>query len=570
MIAELLLKLREGHPDFTDDRRFQYFYLNRLKWTESIVQILAELEDESQILRIVRLALEVDLLLGARLAGAVQTQFQEKTVAMINALEIPDRDKVNLLGITKSDAAIRRLSDTIEHGVFEHYTYPLNVQAVRELGSFGTESTIPALVKAIQDNDFDVRESASGSLIKIGGNLAVYSLIEALPLSEEYALPDIIRTLGSLGNRTAIPALINIIENDLSDFREQTAEAAKALGDLDSVDALPLLIRALADDIYYVHDNAIEALGKIGGEAAIYALTECLEKDHLRRQAARALTKLGEPTAIPLLLKYLKMEPYRDAWFDYAVESLRLIYDEQTVLVLINALDEDDFDSAVLRILENTGEHSAISLLINDLSNTYYYVRCQAVLTLGKIGCEPEFKILLDVLKKDSHSSVRTWAARAIMSIASRHQSLFALAVQSLKVAARKDESDSVRKSVMEILSEIGDLTLISEFINALDDENYSVRISAAKALIKFDNEIAIPALINSLTNKDWWVGYYSIEALEKFSDRTVVRDALFSIINDLVPSQPEITPEAVKTLKIRAAHALGFYNYEIEKLNFE
>jgi HEAT repeat protein len=570
MIAELLLKLREGHPDFTDDCRFQYFYLNRLKWTESIVQILAELEDESQILRIVRLALEVDLLLGARLSGSVQAQFQEKTIAMINALEISDRDKVNLLGITKSDAAIRRLSDTIKHGVFEHYTYPLNVQAVRELGSFGTESTIPALAKAIQDKDFDVRESASGSLIKIGGDLAVYSLIEALPLSEEYARPDIIRTLGSLGNRTAIPALINIIENDSSDFREQTAEAAKALGDLDSADAVPLLIRALADDIYYVHDNAMEALGKIGGEAAIDALTECLEKDHLRRQAARALAKLGEPTAIPLLLKYLKMEPYRDAWFDYAVESLRLIYDEQTVLVLINALDEDDFDSAVLRILGNTGKYSAISLLINDLSDKYYYTRCQAVLTLGKIGCEPEFKILLDVLNKDSDSSVRTWATRAIMSIASRHQSLFAIAVQSLKVAARKDESDSVRRSVMEILSELGDPTLINEFINALDDENYSVRISAAKALIKFNNEIAIPALINSLTNKDWWVGYYSIEALEKFSDRTIVRDALFSIITDLVPSKPEITPEAVKTLKIRSAHALGFYNYEIEKLNIQ
>jgi HEAT repeat protein len=218
----------------------------------------------------------------------------------------------------------------------------------------------------------------------------------------------------------------------------------------------------------------------------------------------------------------------------------------------------------------NIEKHSAISLLINDLSNKYYYTRCQAVLTLGKIGCEPEFKILLDVLNKDSDSSVRTWATRAIMSIAGRHQSLFAIAVQSLKVSARKDESDSVRRSIMEILSELDDLTLINEFINALDDENYSVRISAAKALIKFNNEIAIPALVNSLTNKNWWVGYYSIQALEKFRDRTVVRDALFSIITDLVSSQPEITPEAVHTLKIRSAHALGFYNYEIEKLNIQ
>jgi HEAT repeat protein len=467
MMSKLLIKLRDGHPDVTDDLRFQYFYLNRLKWTESIVQMLAELEDEDQILRIIRLALEVDLSLGGRLAGSVQTQFQEKTVAMINALEISDRERVDLLGLTRSDAAIPGLIDAIDRGCYQHYEHALNIQAVRILGSFGTESTIPGLVKALQDRDFEVRESAASSLEKIGGNHEC-----------EYVRQDIIRTLGSMGATDAVPALISAIENDLSDYRNVAAEAAKALGNLGVVDAVPALIHALDDEIYYdVYINAIEALGKIGGDPAIAALEKALASD-----------------------------------------------------------------------------------------SGNYYARAELVDALGNSHNKAEIPFLIDVLETDDNLTILRWAVCIIANLI-KNEAISAL--QSL-MKLRRDCATSVRKSVVEILGELGEPIFIHDLISALSDEEYSVRISAAKALIKFDNEIAIPALINSLTNKDWWVGYYSIEALEKFSDRSVVRDALFSIITDLVPSKPEITPEAVKTLKIKSAHALGFYNYEIEKLNLE
>jgi HEAT repeat protein len=483
MIAELLLKLREGHPDFTDDLRFQYFYLNRLKWTESIVQILAELEDESQILRIVRLALEVDLILGGRLAGSVQTQFQEKTVALINALEISDRERVELLGLTRSDAAIPGLMDAIERGCYQHYEHALNIQAVRILGSFGTESTIPGLVKALQDRDFEVRESAAHSLEKIGGDLVITSLLEALHHELEYVRKDIIEILGNLGAIVAIPALINALENDVSYCRDVAAEAAKALGKLGAIDAVPALIHALDDEIYYyVYINAIEALGKIGGKSATAALEKALASD-----------------------------------------------------------------------------------------SGNYYARAELLDALGNSGNKVDIPFLIDILETDENPTVRAWAVCdwAVRVIANLIKNEAISALQSL-MELRRDCAASARKSVIEILGELGDPVFIHDLISALSDEEYSVRISAAKALIEFDNEIAIPALVNSLSNKDWWVGYYSIQALKKFRNRTVVRDALFSIITDLVPSQPEITPEAVHTLKIRSAHALGFYNYEIEKLNIQ
>ncbi|NEQ29518.1 MAG: NACHT domain-containing protein [Leptolyngbya sp. SIO4C5] len=54
-------------------------YLNYLKWTEPIALMLGLVENKAQALRVVRLALdEVDLMLGARLAGEVKSEIQSQ------------------------------------------------------------------------------------------------------------------------------------------------------------------------------------------------------------------------------------------------------------------------------------------------------------------------------------------------------------------------------------------------------------------------------------------------------------------------------------------------------------
>ena len=63
-------------------------FLNFLKWTEPVALVLALVEEGALAGRVVRLGLEVDLMLGARLAGEVKPQFQTKTVL----LSTPVRD----------------------------------------------------------------------------------------------------------------------------------------------------------------------------------------------------------------------------------------------------------------------------------------------------------------------------------------------------------------------------------------------------------------------------------------------------------------------------------------------
>lgn len=71
----LLLRLKSSSED-----ELKCNYLNYLKWTEPIVLMLALLKDDGKALQIVKWGLDVDLMLGARLAGAVRPELQKQAL----------------------------------------------------------------------------------------------------------------------------------------------------------------------------------------------------------------------------------------------------------------------------------------------------------------------------------------------------------------------------------------------------------------------------------------------------------------------------------------------------------
>ncbi len=179
--AEYLLRLLPG----LSDEELKRDYLNYLKWTEPIALMLGlstakgkEVENETDkekkralALQLVKLALEVDWQLGARLAGEVRQEFQDQTVALVNALEIPQWLKVELLGKTSSEAAVRGLAKGPEHSDSDVYG-----RAAEELGKIGSDNALEALLRALDNQDFDVRSKAVAALGEIGSEHATEGL----------------------------------------------------------------------------------------------------------------------------------------------------------------------------------------------------------------------------------------------------------------------------------------------------------------------------------------------------------------------------------------------------------
>ena len=254
---ELQKKLRH-----LKDEQLKWDYLNYLKWTEPMALLLGLLDNETQAKRVVKLGLEIDLKLGARLAGEVNFKFQKQTVGLVLGLDVPKRFKVELLGLTKSNQVVNELLKALKDsdGVVRR-------NAVEALGKIGTETAIAGLLKALEESNKDVRWKAAFALGKIGTETAIAGLLKALEDSDNNVRWKAVEALGNIGSETAIPGLLKALEDSNKDVRRNAAEA---LGEIGLEEAIPALINALSDAEDSVRFSATDAIGKIGSR---YALT---------------------------------------------------------------------------------------------------------------------------------------------------------------------------------------------------------------------------------------------------------------------------------------------------------
>ncbi|MEG4318441.1 MULTISPECIES: HEAT repeat domain-containing protein [unclassified Microcoleus] len=210
----------EKHSDATGDRRLQHFYLNYFKWTEPLAFMLSLLADEVQAVRVVRLALDVDLMLGARLAGEVQREFQQRAVGLVDGLDVPGWLKVALLGEVRSDAAIPGLLKLVEHSNSD-----VRRKVPYALGKIGSEAAVEGLLKLVEYSDLYVRKKVADALAKIGFEAAIPGLFKRVENSEWYVRKKVADALGKIGSEAAIPGLLKLLEDADSDVRNMVVDA---------------------------------------------------------------------------------------------------------------------------------------------------------------------------------------------------------------------------------------------------------------------------------------------------------------------------------------------------------
>lgn len=182
---------------------------------------------------------------------------------------------------TANAPALSALIETLQHGDETARRY-----AVKTLISFGgvDDRVVDALVGALQDDFWEVREDAIDALGDLGAR-------PIAPLSEDQV-------------RRVVPALTAMLLD--SEYKEERWQILRALGKIGSREAVPALIQALTlaeDEDVAELDWLALALGNIGDTRAIPALTEALERDfftdpRLKERIQDALDKIeGEEVA---------------------------------------------------------------------------------------------------------------------------------------------------------------------------------------------------------------------------------------------------------------------------------
>ncbi len=137
--------------------------------------------------------------------------------------------------------------------------------AAKALGEIGNPAAVPALIKALQDESSSVVYYAAQALVHLHRGLhpsqdldrseaIVHALIARVkaPQSSDALTSDALaksyaaEALGKLGNASAIPVLIQVLDTIGSESADATlmASAAKALGELKANASIPVLVKA--------------------------------------------------------------------------------------------------------------------------------------------------------------------------------------------------------------------------------------------------------------------------------------------------------------------------------------
>ncbi|NER98448.1 MAG: NACHT domain-containing protein [Symploca sp. SIO1B1] len=517
------------------DQQLKWDYLNYLKWTEPLALMMELLEDQEQAVRVVKLALEVDWLLGARLAGEVKGKFQKETVGLVLGLPLPRLLKVELAGVTKSDKAIPELIKALEDSDVE-----VCRSAADALGKIGSDTAVPALINALEysnSSNYHLRWNTVNALEKIGSDAAVPTLINALQYSDSDVRKRAAEALGEIGSDAAVPALINALQHSDSGVRKR---AADALGKIGSDTAVSALINALEHSNSVVCWNAAEVLGKIGSDSTVPALINALQHSNfdVRQRVAEALGKIGSDAAVSVLINVL--ENSNDYVGYKAAEALGKIGSDAAVTALINALQHSN-NSVYWRAVKALGEISsdaAVTALINALQHSNYKIGENAAEALGKIGSDAAVTALINTLKH-SDPGVRKRAADALGKVGSN------TAVSAL-INAVEYSDFYVRKRAAEVLGKIDSGAAITALINALEHSNYLVAWKAAEALGKIGSGTAITALINALEYSNSGVRKGVAEALGKIGSDAAVT----ALINALEHSNSSVRKRVAEALE--------------------
>ena len=275
------------------------------------------------------------------------------------------------------DPAIEALDDTCYH---------VRMAAAMALGTVRSEKAIEPLLhhlvsyyQSLECADDKVLgglapapfgAQLSATLRQIG-KPAVPKLFDLLEHSCQGLRRSVAVTLGFLGERRAVPSLMNVVENGQNPSQRETA--VLILGDFQDTRAIPLLIQALGDTTTYTGGCVINPLSRpiayaayrallgmdvkvrrihrkgkhdlfqvVDGSASDPALVEALSS-RIKRRRYKAALELGSmfyKGAVPVLME---MVTSADDWKDrlWAARYLGLMKDKRAIPALKKALDDE-------------------------------------------------------------------------------------------------------------------------------------------------------------------------------------------------------------------------------------
>lgn len=420
------------------------------------------------------------------------------------------------------------------------------------LGNIGDRSSIPALVEALRDPDANVSAAAAENLGKIGDPRAAAPLVEALGTGDVWFRYSVLGALTRIGEPVPFSVFAPLVSDTL--LKRPVLECLGAVGDRDAV---PVLLDALQDRVRAAREAAACALSRLRGRLPAVYVREmddllaglrgkpCVEDliaslDTTERTVREAIVGLlaliGDERAAGSLLEGCRDERLRRT----CLQGFRTMGEgAMTTLLAAYSEADDEEKTFIIYLWGEMGFGGAASHLGEAMASSRSSVRRAAVVAAGKIGLAG----LLDrigALLEDNDQDVREGAVDALVRLSTTGREEVAAVARTLagspapdgrQNAARlyaaladaehlaflmKDESPLVRRSAVSALAGLRLPECLGNLVMALVDEDPDVRIAAATGIGEVQGEGGVDPLVLSLNDADPWVRCAALRSLGK------------------------------------------------------
>ncbi|MHC4876653.1 MAG: HEAT repeat domain-containing protein [Planctomycetota bacterium] len=447
----------------------------------------------------------------------------EKKMAIVNPLSrdeaIKRRAAIIELGKTGDSRAIPILANSL-HDSWEAVRQGVATAA----GELGDSAALPLALTLLMDSDAEVVRDAITGLRRIGdsrtvlillmfgqqdaalklqvreaivgmGECVVSELIEIVQGKHRPIVRDAIVALGRIGDKRAVPTLLNALDVATGSHRTSTVEALGRIGDEKAVGPL---VKLLEDPDEQVQICAAIALSRTPDARTVRPLMGILlqtNNDELRKQAVRALAATKDPRAVPAIARLLDSSD--NSLKETIAEALGSIGDSSACQPLTRLLRSES-PSVLLKgigALRKVATEDAVESLIPLVQHPNPSIRRQTIEVLGDLRPPDAFDLFAELLSEDVSFEVRAAAARGLGKLQDKH------AVRLLEEALR--DEPTVRCAAVMGLTTIGDKNVIPALLATLKDATPVVRYHAVSGLGKLKAEQAIGAIQRLLEDKD-------------------------------------------------------------------
>ena len=345
-------------------------------------------------------------------------------------------------------------------------------------------------------------------------NLDVKRLIGMLRDSDSTKRNEAARQLIGLGSNAA-PGLVAALGGNDPALGKFVPQILVRIGS----DAIPALTEAIRSGEPNDQIHATTVLGEIGNPAALPILLKILPSKNYKVQvaAALALGKIGDKSVMPQLLNTLSDEdPDVRVAVAQAVGSFK---DPATYLNLADLLDDPEINvrQAAAQALAATDDPIVIPYLVDALYDSFWWY-----------GREEAIKILL--------ASIRKFGTQAYEPLAQ----------------AMSAKEPTTRRFAIHLLGPLKDPRSLEPLEMAFYDPNYDVAGMAAAALMEY-GQASLRIFAEALNSPNEWIRTTAIKSIAKVGGG----DALDLLLPMLVDTSDTIRAEAVSalgTLKDRRA----------------